>query len=202
MLLYYSKGACSLAVRIMLHEMGIEAQFESVDLGSKKTQSGQNFLEINPKGFVPVLVLEGGEILTENTVIQQYLADKYKAFDYLPPANDINRYHVLEWLNFVSTEIHKSCGPLFNSQIPDALKESIFVPALKSKLAFVEKHLSTQSFLMGDKFTSPDAYLFVVLRWMSHFKIDINQWPSLTRYFAEIKKRKSVEQSLKEEGIG
>src|SRR5690349_3300917 len=110
MKLYYSKGACSLAVRIALHELGIPCEFEAVDLKAKKTEKGADFFKINPKGAVPTLVLDDHTVLTENAVIQQYLADKQKAFEVLPPVNDMKRYRALEWLNFVSTELHKGCS--------------------------------------------------------------------------------------------
>src|SRR5688572_12009519 len=113
MKLYYSKGACSLAVRIILHEIGAACEFEAVDLATKKTETGMDFLKINPKGAVPTLILDDKAILTENAVIQQYLAEKYHATQLLPPLGDMKRYRVLEWLNFISTDLHKSCGPLF-----------------------------------------------------------------------------------------
>jgi len=202
MLLYYSKGACSLAVRIMMHEMGITAEYESVNLQTKVTETGKDFRAINPKGEVPTLVLDSGEILTENAVILQYLVQLTHSMEFLPPVGDLNHYRVLEWLNFVSTDLHKGCGPLFNSQVPEALKESVFRPALKSKLAFVDKHLANHTYLMGDQFTLPDAYLFIILRWLHHLKIEMTEWPSLSRYFAALKNRKSVQDSLKEEQIG
>jgi glutathione S-transferase len=201
MLLYYSRGACSLAVRITMHEIGIAAQFEAVDLKTKKTHSDKDYLTINPKGAVPALVLDTGEVLTENAVIQQYLADKYQAVQYLPPIGEVKRYRVLEWLNFISTDLHKGCGPFFNPHLPNEIKETIFKPNLKNKLNIVEKHLSTHTFLLGETFTLADPYLFVILSWLSHFGMDITEWPSLKRYFENLKKRKSIEQAMHEEKL-
>lgn len=200
MKLFYSKGACSLAVRILLNELNVECQFERVDLKTKKTETSRDFLEINPKGSVPVLELEEGQFLTENSAIQQYLADRYYAFELLPEVNDFKRYRVLEWLNFMSTEIHKGFGPLFSTQVPDQDKEEIFKPALKKKFEFIENHLKNSPYLL-DQFTLPDAYLFVMLRWLPHFKMDMSIWPKLTNYFEGLKKRPSIQKALHDEGL-
>jgi len=201
MKLYYSKGACSLAVRIIIHEIGVACEFESVNLQTKQTEKGNDYFKINPKGSVPALVLENKKVLTENAVIQQYLADTHKASHLLPPLGDLKRYHVLEWLNFAGTDLHKSCGPLFNSNVPENIKEEVFRPLLKKKLIFVEKQLEQKAYLMGDEFTLPDSYVFVVLRWLASLKVDISDCPNLQRYFAHLKERKSIQQALKEEHI-
>lgn len=199
MKLYYSKGACSLAVRIVIHELNIPCQFESVDLRAKKTEAGEDFYKINPKGAVPTLALDNHEILTENAVMQQYLADTHNAHHLLPPLGDFKRYRVLEWLNFITTELHKGFGSLFNPNIPAQIKEDIFIPILKGKLERVEQHLQNNKFLFGDHFTLPDAYLTVILIWCGKFKIELSA--NLKRYLAELKTRKAVHQSLEEEGL-
>jgi glutathione S-transferase len=153
MKLYYSKGACSLTVRILAHELGIACEFEAVDLKTKQTASGKDFFTINPKGAVPAVILDNNELLTENTVILQYLADQYKATQFLPAIGSMQRYHVLEWLNFVSTELHKNCSPLFNPNISVDIKKTIFLPILKAKLVVLEKQLSKSAYLSGDQFT-------------------------------------------------
>ena len=201
MKLYYTRGACSLAVRISIHEMGIPCEFESVDLKEKKTEKGADYFKINAKGSVPALQLSNGELLTENAVIQQYLADTHKATTLLPAIGDMRRYRVLEWLNFISTDLHKNCSPLFNSQISDDLKETIFKPILKSKLTIADQHLQNHKFFTGDQVALCDGYLFVVLNWAVKMKIDLAQWPNLSRFFADMKQRKSVQQALSEEGI-
>ena len=185
----------------MLHELEIPFESISVDLKTKQTQTGEDFLKINPKGPVPALQIDDQTLLTENIVIQQYLADIHKAFDLLPPVGDFKRYRVLEWFNFIATDLHKNSSPFFNAKMPDAIKEEIYRPILKAKLDFVEHHLSKNTYLMGDTFTLPDSYLFVILRWVKYFKMDLANWPSLSRYFSEMKQRKSVQKALAEEGF-
>lgn len=201
MKLYYSKGACSLAVRIIIHEIGIHCEFEAVDLRTKRTESGKDYLKINPKGAVPVLELEDKTILTENAVIQQYLADTYHAQQLLPTPGNIKRYHILEWLNFISSDLHKTCGVLFNPAVTNEIKETVFKPSLKDKLDLTNMHLSKVHYLVDDQFTLPDSYLFVILSWLKHFNITVADWPALSRYFEMLKQRASIVEALKEEGI-
>lgn len=201
MKLYYAKGACSLAVRIIIHEMSIACEYEAVNLRSKKTERGTDFLTINPKGAVPVLVLDNKEILTENVVILQYLAEKYHAEHLLPSVGDIKRYHVLEWLNFITTDLHKTCSPLFNPQLPEKVRNEIFIPLLKSKLDLVNNHLQHNKYLMGEQFTLADPYLFVILSWLTHFKLALSDWSHSSRYFKELLQRDSVRQALTEENL-
>lgn len=199
MKLYYSKGACSLSVRITIHEIGIPTEFEAVDLKTKKTETGEDFLKINPKGAVPVLQLDSKELLTENSAIHVYLADITKADKLLPPLGDFKRYRVLEWLGFVTSDIHKGFSPLFHPKIPDDIKKEIIIPNLKNKFNFVDQHLSQNTFLMGDHFTIVDSYLFVMITWLKSFKIEIPK--HALRYFEELSGRPCIQQSLKEEGI-
>lgn len=201
MKLYYAKGACSLAPRIVIHELGLPCEFEAVDLKSKKTATGEDYLTINPKGVVPTLVTDDNQILTENAVIQQYLADNNQASSLLPPIKDFNRYRVLEWLNYIATELHKTCAPLFNSSLPKEIKDKLFIPLLKKKLDYVEKTLEKNRYVAGDHFSLPDAYLCVILFWLGNFKIDIGEWKNLPRYFAELKNRKAVQLAFQEEGF-
>lgn len=200
MKLYYSKGACSLVVRIILNEIGLDCEFESVDLKSKKTQTGQDYLSINPKGAVPAIQLNNGKVLTENAVILQYLADTAKASNLLPLIGDFDRYRVLEWLNYITTELHKGLGIMFNPNITQDMKDKIFIPIAKIKLSYINKHLKNHQYLAGENFTLPDAYLFVMMRWATHFNIDYKECENLTRYFNELSKRASVQTSLKQEG--
>lgn len=201
MKLYYTAGACSLAIRIAINELNISANYEEVDLRTKKTKSGADFLKINPKGAVPTLMTDDGQILTENVCIQQYLADKYQPNQLLPPINDYTRYRVLEWLIFITTELHKGFSPLFSPEFPDEIKQKIVIPKLKSKFDFMEKNLQQKKFLMGDTFTLPDIYLFVMLTWAESFKFDMTNWPNLSRYFSELKTRNSITKSLQEEKL-
>jgi glutathione S-transferase len=199
MKLYYSKGACSLGVRIVIHELGLLCEYESVDLKTKITATGANFMSVNPKGAVATLVTDDNMVLTENAVIQQYLADQYHGTKLLPPVGDLKRYKVLEWLNFVSTEIHKAFGPIFNSKISHEMKAEFFIPVIKSKFDYVNQALDKKPYLMGKEFTLPDAYLFVMLTWTKHANIDINEYPNLARYFSELKQRKTIMDAIAEE---
>lgn len=199
MKLYYSKGACSLAVRITINELNLTCDYVAVDLKTKKTEHGDDFLAINPKGEVPTLVLDNGEILTENAVIHQYLADSNKAFTMLPPCSEFSRYRVLEALNFITTDIHKGFGPLFNPFIPEQLKEEIFKPKLGKYFALENEQLKKNTFLTGNNFTIADAYLFVMLFWTGKFKIDIGEYTNLMNYFTQLKNRASIVKSLEEE---
>lgn len=201
MKLFFSKGACSLATRIVINEIGIKSEFEAVNLKTKKTATGQDYLTINPKGAVPAIDIGKGEILTENAVIQQYLADTNHATQLLPEVGNINRYHVLEWLNYVSTEIHKGFSPLFNSNVAQAEKDKIFIPNLLSKFKFVDKQLQSHAYLTGKNFTLPDAYLFVMIAWAGNFKFNLSEWPNVSRYFGELLQRPAIKKSLQEEGL-
>lgn len=200
MKLYFSKGACSLVTRIIINELGLECEFESVDLKTKKTEKGKDYLSINPKGSVPALQIKNGEILTENAVVAQYLADEAKSSSLLPFIPSLERYRVLEWLNYITTELHKGFGVLFHSSISEDLKENTFIPLIKKKLSYVNAQLK-HDYLLGTNFTLADAYLFVMLLWTSHFKMDLNEWPNLEKYYERLKKREAILKSLKQEGI-
>lgn len=201
MKLYYSKGACSLAVRIILNEMGIAADYDAVDMKTKQTVGGDNFFALNPKGAVPTLRLENGDILTENAVIMQYLADHYQASNLLPPVGQWQRYRVLEWMNYVSTELHKGFSPLFHPKVSTETKAEIFIPNLMYKLQYVADRLQDQTYLMGTHFTLPDAYLFVILRWAASMNVPIDSLPRLTHYQAQLRLRKSIMDALQQEGL-
>lgn len=201
MKLYYSKGACSLVTRIIINELHLKAAFESVDLKAKKTETDSDFLLINPKGAVPALEIQSGQILTENAVILQYLADSANATQLLPGVNDFNRYRVLEWLNYVATELHKGIGVLFNPALPQMARDDVFIPLIKKKLMFVDAHLEHHTYLLGKAFTLPDAYLFVMLLWTGYCKIELQPWPRLAQYFNTLKTRPSIQKSLIDEGI-
>jgi len=199
MKLYYAPGACSLIVRIILNELGLSADFESVDLRNKKTATGNNYLEINAKGSVPALQLDSGEMLTENAVIIQYLADTTEAYQLLPPIGDLKRYRVLEWLNYAATDLHKGLGLLFNPAITQDMKEKIFYPQIQTKLKYVNTQLQQHEFILGNHFTLPDAYIFVILSWAPHLGVDLTPWKNITRYFDELRNRPSIQASLKAE---
>jgi len=199
--LYYYKGACSLVVRIVLNELGISFDDEAVDLRAKKTASGENFLDINPKGAVPTLQLDNGDVLTENQVILQYLADTTSKHKLLAPVPNINRYHTLEWLNFISTEVHKSFGMFFNPSTPEELKTKVLTPLILMKFSLLDKCLAKGPYIMGEEFTLPDAYLFVMVMWAGNFKIDLSPYEHLNHYIDTLKKRPSVIKSLQQEQL-
>lgn len=201
MKLYFAKGACSLVVRIIINEIGLDCDYESVNLKTKKTENNSDYLKINPKGAVPAFELDNGQVLTENLVIQQYIADTFQPTKLLPPIGDFSRYQVLECLNFISTELHKGFSNLFNPSISQELKDKIFIPLIKAKLDYLDKQLNKHQYLSGNHFTLPDAYLFVMLLWSNHFKINLNEWNHLPRYFAELSKRPSIVVSLREEKL-
>jgi glutathione S-transferase len=201
MKLCYSKGACSLGVRIILNELELPCDFISVNLKDKKTEYGDDYFAIAPKGAVPALETDNQEILTENAAIYQYLADMNHADTLLPAVREMARYRVLEWLNYIATDVHKSFGPFFNAKVPDELKTEIFLPILIKKFEFINKSLEGKQFLLGNEFTLPDAYLFVMLYWAYGKKFDLSDCVQLKRYYDELKKRKSIQQSLLQEQL-
>src|SRR3954470_12237315 len=173
MKLYYSPGACSLAPHIIMREAVLPFDLVQVDLKAKRTKDGSDFTKVNPKGQVPTLQLDDGQILTENTVIDQYLADQ-KPDTGLLPRSGLERYRGLEWLSFVSTELHKTFGPLFRPNTPEDYKP-IIRENIGKKFDYVEQQLADgRQYLMGDRFTAPDAYLFTILGWAKAMNIDLS----------------------------
>lgn len=201
MKLYYSRGACSLAVRIIVNELGLECEYESVDIKTKKTETGEDFNHINPKSYVPALLVEN-ELLTENINIQVYLAEKYPQAGLLPVPGDFNRYRVLEWLCYISTELHKSFGALFNETFDAQLKKEFFIPMIQKKFKWVNGQIAGNKFIMGDRFTLPDAYLMVMLLWARKMLPNgLSDYSHLLRYFKEMQEYPSVAKSLQEESL-
>ena len=200
MKLYYAPGACSLSPHIVLREAGFDITLEKVNLRTKETESGGNFLAINPKGYVPALELDGGEILTEGPAIIQYVADLVPEKKLVPPAGTLARARVQEWLNFIGTELHKSFSPLFNPATSDDAKAAARA-LIDRRLAFAASVLDAQPYLTGDSFTVADAYLFTVLSWTGFVKVDITPWPSLGAYFERIKARPAVQAAMAAEGL-
>jgi glutathione S-transferase len=200
MKLYYSPGACSLSPHIVLREAGLTFDLEKVDLKTKRTETGADFFGVNPKGYVPALVLDDGGILTEGPAIVQYVADRVPDKRLAPPAGTMDRYHLMEWLNFISTELHKGFGALFNPKTPDEWKA--FVQGLLGqRLDFVAARLGDAPFLMGETFTVADAYLFTVLNWGKWVGVDIGRWPSLKSYVERIAVRPAVSAALAAEKL-
>lgn len=200
MKLYYSPGACSLSPHIVLRESGTQFDLEQVNNQEKKTKSGIDYWTINPKGQVPVLEFDNGERLTEGPVIVQYIADKKPDSGLVPPAGTPERYRVQEWLNFITSELHKTFGPIFRPTTPDAYK-TISKENLGKRFDWLNKELAGRQCLMGDKFTVADAYLFTVLRWSSRIDIDLGKWPNLKAYVDRVAARPKVQEAMKAEGL-
>jgi glutathione S-transferase len=200
MKLHYSPGACSLSPHIALREAGIAFEAEKVDLGSKKTESGADFKAINPKGYVPALKLDDGQVLTKGPAIVQYIADLKPGSKLAPASGTPARYRLQEWLNYITSELHKSVGSLFNSKMPkewqDQVKEGI-----AGRFDFLSKQLEGKSFLTGDTFTVADGYLYTILTWTSHLGIDLAKWPTLKAYLERVGQRPAVQAALKAEGL-
>ena len=200
MKLYFAPGACSLSPHIVLREAGLAFDLEQVDNREKKTKTGKDYWTVNPKGQVPALQLDSGEMLTEGPVIVQYLADQKPAAGLVPAAGTIDRYRVQEWLNFITSELHKSFGPIFRPTTPDAYK-AISKENIGKRFDWVDKQLAGRQYLMGDKFTVADAYLFTVLRWSSRVDIDVAKWPNLKTYMDRVGARPKVQAAMKAEGL-
>lgn len=200
MKLYYSAGACSLSPHIVLLEAGLPFTVEKVDLKTKKTAAGIDFLTINTKGAVPALQLDDGRVLTEGSAIVQYLADQKPDSGLAPRPGTFERYQLMEILNYIGSEIHKGYSPLFNPKISADWKASVLLN-LDKKFAWLSGYLGNKTYLMGNTFTVADAYLFTVLRWSDHVGIDLTPWPVLTAYRSRVAQRPKVEQALRDEGL-
>ena len=200
MKLYYSPGACSLSPHIVACEAELSIELVKVDLQSKLTESGEDFRQLNPNGYVPLLILDDGNRLSEGPAIVQYLADLAPDKNLIPPTGSFERYQVQQWLNFIATEIHKSYTPLFTPDAPEAAKQ-LALATLTRRLDTVAEQLASQPFLLGDQFSVADVYLFVTLSWGQYVNVDISQWPSLARYADKIAERPAVQKAMQEEGL-
>ena len=200
MKLYFTPGACSMAPHIGLREAGLTFDLEQVDLGTKKTKSGADYTKINAKGYVPALQLDNGDVLTEAPVILQYIGDQKPDSGLVPKAGTMERYRTQEWLNFVTSELHKGFGALFNPKTPEDYRP-VALERIGTRLDFLAKQLDGKPYLMGDKFSAPDAYLFTVLSWAPHLKISLDKWPTLGAYLGRVGARPQVQAALKAEGL-
>ena len=200
MKLYYSPGACSLSPHIALHEAGLAHELVKVDLRAKKTESGEDFLKINPKGQVPALLLDNGELLTEGPVIVQAIADKAAAKNLAPARDSAERYKLQEWLNFITTELHKNFGPMFSPVLADEAK-AFFKDRVMGKFKYVDGQLAGKDYLMGKQFTVADGYMFTMLRWADGMKFDLAGLSNLMAYKARVAARPKVQEALTKEGL-
>lgn len=200
MKLYYAPGACSMATHIVLNEAGLKFELDQVDLVNKVTESGEDFSKFSANGYVPALMLDNGETLTEAALTLQYIADQVPQSGLIPKAGTMERYRLLEWLNFISTELHKTLGPLFNPNITPEWKENQ-ITVFNKRSDVLSQQLNGKQFLTGDQFTIADAYLFTILGWTTYHKVDMTTWPRLTDYMGRIATRPAVMKTLKAEGL-
>ena len=200
MKLYYSPGACSLSPHIALLEAGLPHNLVKVDLRAKKLENGDDYLKVNPKGQVPALGLDNGELVTEGPVIVQMIADKASAKNLAPARDSAERYKLQEWLNFITTELHKNFSPLFQPAIPDEVK-NFFKDRIKGKFKYADSKLAGQDYLMGKQFTVADGYLFVMLKWAERTGMDLSEFKNLMAFNDRVAARPNVQAALKMEGL-
>jgi glutathione S-transferase len=192
MKLYIKPGACSLSPHIVLREAGLPFELIKAD-----TRSPEFIAKVNPKGYIPALQLDDGQILTEGVAIVQYLADRKPEAQLAPKNGSMERYRLQEWLNYVATEVHKGFSPLFRKPTPE--QKQIIIDGLHAKFAFLARHLEKNPFMLGERFTVADAYLFTILTWSKGQGIDLAQWPALKTWFDKIAARPAVQEALQAE---
>ena len=200
MQLYFSPGACSLASHITLRETGLPFDLKRTDTKTKKLEDGSDYYAVNSKGSVPALRLDNGQILTEGPVILQYIADQKPELHLAPKNGTLERYRLQEWLNYITSEIHKTFSPLFNPAATDDVKKYA-VANIEKKFDWLDKQLAGKQFLTSDAFTIADAYLFVVVNWSNFVGIDLNRWPALRDYQARVAARPKVQEAMSAEGL-
>jgi glutathione S-transferase len=200
MKLYYSPGACSLSPHIALREAGLEFELVQANGKTKKLADGSDFYRISPRGQVPVLELNNGERLTEGPAIVQYIADQVPAKGLAPAAGTMARYRLMEWLNFITSELHKGFSPLFTPGMPEEAK-AMARARLSDRLAWVDAQLATKPFLLGEHFSVADGYLFTVLNWPQHVGLDISDLKHVAEFRARVAARPAVQAALRAEGL-
>jgi glutathione S-transferase len=200
MKLYYSPGACSLSPHIALLEAGLPYDLVKVDLRAKKLENGDDFLKVNPKGQVPALALDSGELVTEGPVIVQMIADKAPGKNLAPARDSAERYKLLEWLNFITTELHKNFGPMFSPVLADDAK-AFFKDRVMAKFKYIDGQLAGRDYLMGSQFSVADGYLFTMLSWADRMKFDLSGLPNLLASKARVAARPKVQEALSKEGL-
>ena len=201
MKLYYMPGACSLASHIMLQEVGAHFEIEQVDTQAGRTQSGQDYREINPNGYVPALEIEGGVFLNEGVAILQYIADSHPDRAFSPKLGSLARARLQQFLNFAAAELHKAWGPLFASGSSEADK-STAMRNVASKFGYLESVLADgRDYLVDNQFSAADAYTFVLCNWANIKGINLNDWPNLARYVERVQARPGTKAAMKAEGL-
>lgn len=200
MQLYYSPGACSLASHIALQELGLPYEAVKVNLRDRKTAAGDDFAAINPKGYVPALKLDNGEVLTEGPALLAYIAELKPDKNLLPKAGTMANYRAREWLTFINGELHKAFSPLFRPNTPEETKQTQ-IDAIKRRLSYVNDSLAGKKFLLGDQFTVADAYLFTVLSWHAKAHVDLATYPNVKALYDRVRAMPSVQHVLHDEGL-
>jgi glutathione S-transferase len=200
MKLYYSPGACSLSPHIVLQESGLAYEPVLASTKTHKLQDGTDYYSINPKGYVPLLELDNGQRLSEGPAIVQYIADQVPAKNLAPANGTMERYRLQEWLNFITSELHKGIGGIFNAAMPDEAKQLMRDKAI-GRLKWVDSQLEGKNYLMGDSFSVADAYLFTVTNWTQHTGIDISALKNLNAFMARMAARPAVREAMKAEGL-
>jgi glutathione S-transferase len=200
MKLFYGRGTCSLASHIVLHEIGGKFEVEQVDLKAKQTAGGADYTKINPKGYVPALQLDNGEVLTENVAILTFLSEVNPQAGLAPTGGSESKYRLLEWLGYISSEIHKTYSPLFAPTTPDAYKATL-QDKLKLRIGYVDAHLANRQYLFGDRFSAADAYLFVVLSWSPSRNVDLSSFANVQAFQQRMSQRPAVQAAMRTEGL-
>lgn len=200
MKLYYSAGACSLAPHIALREAGLAFTLEKVDLATRRTAAGADFLATSPNGYVPALEIEPGFVLTEVAAILQFIADKAPAARLAPAGGTPSRYQLQSWLNLVATELHKGFSPLFKPELP-ADARALFIAQLDRRFDVLERHLGANDYLMGERFSIADAYLFTVTNWAGYLGLSLERWPALGALRERVAARPAVRAAMAAEGL-
>ncbi|MEW5863019.1 MAG: glutathione transferase GstA [Pseudomonadota bacterium] len=200
MKLYYSPGACSLSPHIVAREAGIPVELQTVDLKTKRLADGGDYLRVNGKGYVPALELDDGTVLTEGPVIVQYLADSKPESGLAPKQGTMERYRLQEWLNFITSELHKGFGNFFNPALTPEWRKGV-TDRLDVRCEWLARQLDGRAYLMGERFSVADAYLFTVLNWAPVAKYDLGRWPALTAYHRRVQERPKVQEALRAEGL-
>jgi glutathione S-transferase len=198
MQLYYAPGACSLASHIALQESGLPYQAVRVNLRDKLTSDGVDYNSINPKGYVPALKLDNGEVLTEGPALLAYIGELQPTRKLIAAPGTIENYRVREWLVYIGTELHKNASPLLNPKTPEAAR-TIALEAFKRRLSYVNDALANRPYLAGENFSVADAYLFTILTWLPHLGVELTQWPKLQGFYERVKARPAVQTALKAE---
>lgn len=200
MKLYYAPGACSLSPHIVSRELGIPLELKKVNTKDKTIEGGGDYWQVNPRGYVPALVLDNGETLTEGPAIVQYLADQKPEAGLAPKNGTFERYRLQEWLNFLTSEVHKQFSPLFKPNTPEEYKK-IAKENLSTRFDWLDKQLAGKDYLMGKQFSVADAYAFVLLNWTKFHNIDLARWPNIAAFHKRVGARPKVQEALQAEGL-